>query len=214
MLLDVSFFFFFFPKVQLDLNCFTAVGDVKRNLEEENPTKRVVTPGRGDNATLEMPDRRVIYDGLSRLTSVYLCVKVRSVRECRVAREREERHDFFSTRRKRIEATREKYANSSTKSKPPRLLVALLSIRSRLPASPPSPTPFPLVPTSLRPWPDRLPDRKLINECKRANVVDKFNKIVHAQLATPGVNTFWRISSLSNVQESATSHPSPLCLFH
>jgi len=45
--------------------------------------------------------------------------------------------------------------------------------------------------TSLRAWPGP-PDRKLINECKRGNVVDKFNKIVHAQLVSLGVNTFWR----------------------
>lgn len=50
--------------------------------------------------------------------------------------------------------------------------------------------PLSSVQTSLRPWPGP-PDRKLINECKRGNVVDKFNKIVHAQLVSPGVNTFW-----------------------
>lgn len=50
--------------------------------------------------------------------------------------------------------------------------------------------PLPSVQTSLRPW-SGPPDRKLINECKRGNVVDKFNKIVHAQLVSLGVNTFW-----------------------
>lgn len=67
--------------------------------------------------------------------------------------------------------------------------------------------PLSSVQTSLRPWPGP-PDRKLINECKRGNVVDKFNKIVHAQLVSPGVNTFWWASvPLPDMQEIRNFSP-------
>lgn len=94
-----------------------------------------------------------------------------------------------------------------------RLLVAC---PCRPSAAPLAPTDLPpplraLVPTSLRPQPDRPPDRKLINECKRANVVDKFNKIVHAQLVSPGVNTFLEnVSSLSLCSGIRNFSPLPL----
>lgn len=153
-----------------------------------------------------MPDRRVIYDGLSRLTSP--CTYAYSVKvlfhsrmECRL--HAREKTTGFSVWRKRIDPARKvcKFEREANRT------LRLLGLSIGRAARAYLPHPFPLVPTSLRPWPDRLPDRKLINECKRANVVDKFNKIVHAQLVSPGVNTFWRISSLSDVQESATSHP-------
>ena len=64
-----------------------------------------------------------------------------------------------------------------------------IRIKNCTQAKPSSVQDSPLVPlglvTSLDPEP---PDRKLINECKRGNVVDKFNKIVHAQLVSPRVN--------------------------
>lgn len=95
-----------------------------------------------------------------------------------------------------------------------RLLVACPCRPSAAPLAPtdPHPSPLPaLVPTSLRPQPDRPPDRKLINECKRANVVDKFNKIVHAQLVSPGVNTFLEnVSSLSLCSGIRNFSPLPL----
>lgn len=133
-------------------------------------------------------------------------------------REKERKQDFPLPRRKRIESRREKYANSNEKQTGGALSAysSLVRVvhrprRSRLPTSP---HPFARLsqPRYVPAWrPDRPPDRKLINECKRANVVDKFNKIVHAQLVSPGVNTFLEnVSSLSLCSGIRNFSPLPL----
>lgn len=76
----------------------------------------------------------------------------------------------------------EKYANSNKKTVCPNFSYSSVFHHYHHPPAPLCHS------TSLRSLPCEPPDRKLINECKRGNVVDKFNKIVHAQLVSPTVN--------------------------
>lgn len=131
--------------------------------------------------------------------------------------ERKNESRIFRCRAERESNPGAKSMQIRTRSKPAvrspltrRLSVSSIGRAARAYRPPPPPLPA-LVPTSLRPQPDRPPDRKLINECKRANVVDKFNKIVHAQLVSPGVNTFLEnVSSLSLCSGIRNFSPLPL----
>jgi len=135
-----------------------------------------------------MPDRRVIYDGLSHPPCTYavsgLClVSPTPIRGA--GRLKNGRVGGLQFCRLQKLNHREKYANSGKNRS------GTLPARSPSSRLPGYIRPLSSGQTSLRAWPGP-PDRKLINECKRGNVVDKFNKIVHAQLVSLGVNTFRR----------------------